>query len=758
MAEGIAGSVAALLLAEAGADVIKIEPAAAPVPYGRAGPRTWNRSKRSVALDLSTVDGRERLHRLLAASDVLIHELSPLKAGRLGVDDASLADRYPRLIASSVLAWPANHPDSERPVDELLAMARLGVCDEQMPMRRDGPVLVRFPLGSWGAVYLAAIGIAARLLSRSETGRAGPAHTSLIQGALVPMGMHWARAENPSPALALGMPKETRGSQATLFACADGVWIHLMKSPDGAPLMQKALAEMGEEAVARANGAAGPSSYGYPNLGANAVAFLTRPSEEWLADLWSHDIPAQPASPFGEVLGDEQARANGYVVDIDDGEAGRITVAGVPLTTDPPCRVKFPAPPAGAHTNEVLAEWQDPASAAHPGRPEPALPPSAPSDRPMRWPLEGVRVLDLGNYLAGPYGPMLLADLGADVIKVESTSGDAMRPIAWAFAGCQRGKRGVALDLKAPQARRALEALVRWADVVHHNVRLPAARRLGIDYESLRPWNPDMVYCHTSSYGPQGPRADWPGYDQLFQAQCGWEWLGAGDGNPPMWHRFGFMDHQCALSSVLATILGLYERKRTGRGQAVAGSLLGAGVLTVSETYLQADGGLAPYATLDGQQTRVEPGYEIIALADGWVAVSARTADQRAALAAVAAVDSPAGAAAALGPRTCDRVLADLDAAGVPAELVRENQRLPFFDDAANQAAGLVATYRSADWGRFEQPGALWYFGDLHVRLELAPPALGEHTVEVLSEVGLDRTEIDDLLAAGVAAARPGTP
>src|SRR5436305_1263984 len=102
MAEGIAGSVAALLLAEAGADVVKIEPAAAPAPYGPAGLRTWNRSKRSVSLDLSSDDGREKLHSLLAGADVLIHELSPLKAVRLGIDDSSLANHYPQLIASSV--------------------------------------------------------------------------------------------------------------------------------------------------------------------------------------------------------------------------------------------------------------------------------------------------------------------------------------------------------------------------------------------------------------------------------------------------------------------------------------------------------------------------------------------------------------------------------------------------------------------------------------------------------------------------------
>jgi crotonobetainyl-CoA:carnitine CoA-transferase CaiB-like acyl-CoA transferase len=740
MAGGIAGSVAALLLAEAGADTVKIERSAAPAHSNLAGARTWNRSKRRVVLDLEREGEVEKLHALLSGADVLIHEFSPAVAAPLGIDDAALAARHPHLIASSVLAWPANHPDAGRPVDELLAMARLGICDEQKAMRRDGPVLVRFPLGTWGAVYLAAAGIAARLLVRARTGQAGPAHTSLVQGALVPMGMHWSRAENPSPPLAMGMPKETGGSQATLFECADGVWIHLMKSPDSAPLMQKALAEMGDNGVAAANDTAGSAPFGYPNRGANAAAFLGRPSQDWLTDLWANDIPVQPALPFGAIYHDEQARANGYVVDLDDPEEGRITVPGLPLTTEPPCRIKSPAPPVGAHTDEVQAEWS----------PRPGPNRSGPAGR---WPLEGVKVLDLGNYLAGPYGPMILADMGADVIKVESTAGDAMRPTAWAFAGCQRGKRGVALDLKSPQARCALEALVRWADVVHHNIRMPAARRLGIDYESLRSWNPEVVYCHTSSYGPDGPRADWPGYDQLFQAQCGWEWLGAGRGNPPMWHRFGFMDHQCALSSVVATILALYRREQTGKGQAVAASLLGAGVLTASETYVGPDGALAPYTTLDADQTRIRPGYEIIEVADGWIAVAAHTPDQADAMQAIAGTSNLAGAAAALRTWTTDQLLADLTAAGVPCERVRLAQRFPFFDDPDNQAAGMVASYRSADWGTFEQPGALWYFGDLDVRLDRAPPALGEHTIEVLTEVGLDRAEIDALLASGTARA-----
>ena len=204
-----------------------------------------------------------------------------------------------------------------------------------------------------------------------------------------------------------------------------------------------------------------------------------------------------------------------------------------------------------------------------------------------------------------------------------------MRGVEWAFTGCQRGKRSIALDLKSPSARPALEALVGWADVVHHNLRMPAVHRLNVDDATLRAIKPDLVYCHTSSYGPVGPRADWPGYDQLFQSSCGWEVAGAGEGNPPMWHRFGFMDHLCALSSLVATLLALYHHEQTGEGMFVAGSLLGAGVMTCSETYVDPDGDLVGVPVLDQAQQRTAPGYEIVELTDGWLAIAAKNDAQR---------------------------------------------------------------------------------------------------------------------------------
>ena len=728
LSDGIAGPVATLLLAEAGADVVAVEPPAGAANRATAGFHTWMRSKRSAVLDLEESADRALLDDLLAAADVVVHNHGPTRARELGLDDATLADRHPQLIVSSILSWPVNHVDADRPVDELLALARLGVLDEQQGYR-DGPIFLRCPIGSWCAAYLGAIGIVARLIARERTGRAGPAHTSLAQGALVPMAMHWRRVERPSPSLAIGMPKAQTG--ASLFESGDGVWLHLMGEPTKSPLFREALAQV------RPDGQRDDPNVLFGMFDGWPEALLLRPSGEWLETFWANDVPVQPALAPGEIFTDEQSRANHYVIEVDHPDFGRIAMAGSPLTVDPPTRVRAFAPALGAHTREVIDEWKP--------RERERVVPSTTAEQ--RWPLEGVKVVDAGGFLAGPLGPMLLADLGADVVKVEATTGEGMRNVEWAFFGCQRGKRGVALDLKAPAARPAVEALLAQADILHHNVRMPAARRLGIDEESVRAINPDIIYCHASSYGPSGPRADWPGYDQLFQSSCGWEVAGAGEGNRPMWHRLGFMDHICAMGSLISTLLALYHRDRTGKTQFVAGSLLGGGVLTCSETYLDANGATVPMPVLDHDQTGISPGYRIVPVTDGWIAIAATTEDELAALRTVAGVD----AADALATRTGDDALAALSAAGVPCEAVRLDQCESFFASADNDAAGMIARYRHVEYGDVQQPGAFWAFGDLDVKLDRAPPGLGEHTVEVLTEVGLDRDTINAMLAEGAA-------
>jgi crotonobetainyl-CoA:carnitine CoA-transferase CaiB-like acyl-CoA transferase len=747
LSSGISGPVAAMLLAEAGADVIKLEPRAGDPMRASPGFRTWNRSKRGIALDLSDAADREVLESLLEGADVLLHGLRPSLAARHRLDDASLAARFPALVVCSVLGYPVGHADAERPGYDILVQARMGLMDEQRG-NRPGPVFLRWPLPSWGAAWLAAIGILARLRARDRSGRGGPAHTSLLQGALAPMMQYWARAERPSPMFAHGLPKNMMSG---LYECGDGVWIHMMGGFDavaGIPLVAEVIAsiEPAELEQARRDIAALQSPPTLTHDPALLVAvFRRRPSAEWLELLWAHDIAVLASARPGDVLREQQARVNGYVTDVEDPELGRLSMAGSPYEAAPAARVRRPAPRLGEHAREVQAE-----------RVRPARERIGPARNPARAageaPLAGVRVLDLGNFLAGPFAPMLMADLGAEVIKLEATTGDQMRPVARSFCGCQRGKRSIALDLKQPAARPVLEELVRRADVVHHNLRYPAARKLRIDYETLRALKPDLVYCHTSSYGPRGERADWPGYDQLFQACSGWEVAGGGPGNPPIWHRMGMMDHQNALASLFATLLALRERERTGRGQFVKSSILGAAVLTMSELYLGPDGALPPFPEIDPGQTGVAPGYRIYRASDGWLAVAALGSERLAALVRAAGARDAAGLEAAIASRKQAELLAALERAGVPAEEVRLEQEQAFLDRPEHRQSRLAVAYPHAQMGTMEQVGAYWNLVDLPLRLDLAPPALGQHTAEILAELGYGAAQLEAWVEAGVAA------
>lgn len=724
MAGGLAGSVAGLLLAEAGADVVKIEPHGGSPLRGQACYAVWNRSKRGVELDLDSE--RAAFDDLVARADVLIHDLSFADAAARGLDDAALRASAPHLIACGVTGFPGGHDDSDLPASDAIVLAAAGIFDEQAAIRRDGPVYLRFPLGSWGAAWLAAIGIVTRLLSARRGGEIGSVRTSLLQGALLPVMMLWRRTHMSA---VTGMPKLYR---ASLAECGDGVWIHLMKAPDDAPLMKAAMDDLGPERVKAFNDAAGPQGPMFPNWGANVAILKTRPSAEWLADFWASDISVQPAVPMGSLYFDEQAAANDYVIDVDDPLLGRTRQPGHPFSVTPPPALRGAAPKPGGAAAAVASDWNL--------RTKPA------ASKRTKHPLEGIKVVDFGNFLAGPLAPMLMADLGADVIKLESTAGDQMRWAEFAFLACQRNKRAIAAELKHPATREIVEKLVADADVVHHNLRMPAAARLGLDYESIRKINPRAVYCHVSSYGPRGPRKDWPGYDQLFQASSGWEYEGAGVDNPPMWHRFGMMDHQGALASLYATLLGLLERERTGEGQFVSASLLGASILTLSETVVGPDGKLTPFARLDAGQFGIGPGDRIYRAADGWMVLQADAKE----LAAFCVAQKTT-------PDALDHAIATLPVAeivrlarehGARAAEVRLDQGAAFFDNSANKRTRLAVTLPHAKHGQLEQPGALWAFEGQELVFNRAPPVLGEHTREILRELGFDDVRIGELEAA----------
>jgi crotonobetainyl-CoA:carnitine CoA-transferase CaiB-like acyl-CoA transferase len=561
------------------------------------------------------------------------------------------------------------------------------------------------------------------LIYRDRGHSGGIANTSMAQGALGPMTMHWYAAETPTPNLEKGLSKDVA---IAIHQCADGKWIHVHYAPDSAPWMAQALAALGPAGIAAANARWG-HNHTAPNFGANKEIIATRPCNEWLAHFWKHDIAAQPAAEFSDIYFDEQARANGYVVEIDDPIFGRTLQPGAPYAVAPAAKSTEGLRPLGADTDFVLRNT----------RPKPQRAAAVTERRAL---LTGLKVLDFGAYLAGPYATMLLSDLGAEVIKIEPCSGDPMRYIESSFCGAQRGKRSVALQLSDIRTRPALEALVKWADVAHYNLRMPAVRKLGLDYKSLCAINPSIITCHVSSYGPVGSRADWPGYDQMFQSSCGWEIENGGEGNAPLWLRFGMTDH---FGAVFALLLAVYHRDRTGKGQNVASSLLGATILSTSETIVHPDGRMEAFPRLNKSQTGVSREHRIYRSLDGWVAVAALSQDEIHAFAHLVTGD----AAEFFSRRTVASLVSALTAAGVPNEAVKENQKNTFLQDPANARAGLTATYPHPVYGRLQQLGAFWDFHDLPVQLHRAPPTIGQHGHEVLSEVGLDSAYVSQLEA-----------
>ena len=223
------------------------------------------------------------------------------------------------------------------------------------------------------------------------------------------------------------------------------------------------------------------------------------------------------------------------------------------------------------------------------------------SEPPLRngpsGPLSGVRVLDLSAYIAGPYGATLLADQGAEVIKIEPPDGDNLRKYpstllaeSRAFIGVNRSKLGLALDLKRPDGLGVLLRLVRDADVLIHNFRPRIPQRLGIDYASLSELNPRLIYCAVSGYGETGPLRDKAGYDQVLQAMTGICTQQGKRGGVPEIVYGSVVDYCAAVLVASGVASALYERERSGKGQHVGVSLLRSALTMQSARLVWAEG------------------------------------------------------------------------------------------------------------------------------------------------------------------------
>jgi crotonobetainyl-CoA:carnitine CoA-transferase CaiB-like acyl-CoA transferase len=391
----------------------------------------------------------------------------------------------------------------------------------------------------------------------------------------------------------------------------------------------------------------------------------------------------------------------------------------------------------------------------------------------MTLALEGVRLIDFGQYLAGPFGPMIMGDLGAEVIKVEPVTGDGMRLATKPFFGCQRGKRDIALNVKDARGLAIALELVRTADVVHHNMTAGVATKLGIDYQACKQVKPDIVYCNTWAYGLEGPLARFGGLDPLYQASSGLEHESAAvhEGNVPLYYRFGMCDASNAMLSVVAVLGALYHRQRTGEGQEVWTSLFDGGAIFTSDAHLV--GGVpAPRPHLDKELMGVSATYRLYRTQDDdWICIAAITDDEFRRLCTVVGVDEiveeprfATGRSRARHRRQLETILEPrfrtktarfwtrtLDDARVPNEVPVDTQggEAPLFD-SDNVELGLVARYAHPLLGEMRQFGELIDFSETPGRVAGPPPLVGQDTRAVLHELGHRDPEVDALIADGV--------
>jgi crotonobetainyl-CoA:carnitine CoA-transferase CaiB-like acyl-CoA transferase len=386
-------------------------------------------------------------------------------------------------------------------------------------------------------------------------------------------------------------------------------------------------------------------------------------------------------------------------------------------------------------------------------------------------PLDGVRVLDLGLAVAGPFGTQLLADLGADVIKVNTLT-DGYWFGSHLAMGCNRGKRSISVNLKDPAGYAALERLVRTADVVHHNMRYDAAERLRVDYETLKAMKPDLIYCHTRGF-EHSSRDGLPGNDQTGAALAGSTFLDGAieNGGRGLWTVCSLGDTGCGFLSAIATVQALYHRDRTGIGQFIDTSILYAHLLNTSMSWVTPDGALSgERPSLDQMHYGWGPLCRLYRTSDGWLCISVMTSPQWLAFCKVIgqphlAVDdrfvdpsvrkTNADALAyelekVFVQRTAHEWFMSLDAAGVPCEVSDPDFVMRLFDDPEFREKGWVTSYEHASVGHMDVFGLLFDFDQTPGVVQGPAPMVGQHSREILRGLGYADVGIDDLVSQGV--------
>ena len=723
----IAGWVAGMLLGDFGAEVVYVPPpgrvGAAEVP----GEAMWHRNKVCSSIDWTSSADLAVLRGLLAGADVCI-------STEAGVSEA-LDLAHPANSRLVHLSVPSCVPLESGGLElDTLASALFGIARRQSSFD-GGPVDSVYPFVLYTQGLWAATTAVAALVEREGSGLGQRIEVDGLHGVLV---THTAALviDPTAPPLDTAVGPGGHSSLYAPYCCSDGQWLFFSATGRFLRAAFEALGVLDVLDDPRINGL--PANLDTPEnrpwvTQAIADAISAKPRDHWLEKISEVGCPVGRVDTRDTWLDHPQSEALGQRKVVTDPIDGDVVMGGtlVELTKTP---AREPAP------RRVVA------SAGLPSWPAQRGGTSAPARETGRGPLDGIRVINLGLFFAGPFAGVLLAELGADVAKVERREGNNNRDGGWHFI---RGQRSLAVDLRDPVGHRAFLELVSKADVVVDNYRPGVLERLKIDYDALASVRPDIITVSVSGFGEVGPLGGRPGMDPILQATSGMMTAQGGE-SAPVFHSIAVNDAAGAGAAALGACLALFNRARKGEGQRARTSLFAASLFMQSGELARYSG--RPPARIGGRDYLGPSATDrFYATWDGHVRLFATNREgfvQAGLLSNASAPDEVAVAEiqAGLGSLSREEALERLTGVGIAAVPARHFGELP--DDDVVTAGKYFAVQDSVDDRRLYVPGRLARFSRTERQDTIRTPGVGEHSRELLAEAGLSPEAIEELVSS----------
>jgi crotonobetainyl-CoA:carnitine CoA-transferase CaiB-like acyl-CoA transferase len=623
---GLPGAIATMVLADNGAEVVKVELPEGDPQRSLAAFAQWHRGKRSVVVDLKTHAGRTRALRLAGRADVMVQSWRPGVAEPLGFGYEELSASNPGLVYCAITGFGPKGALARVQGYEALVAAKAGLLAYS-----DRPRYSAILGASFAASQAALQGILAALYARGTTSGGQKVETSLVQVLSAYDLYGWL-----TPQLTGAMAEAVRSGStyASIMGLvgftSDGRWLQFSN-------FRPHLAAAFLEAIGLTDWYRAATERSEPPEVINETVLRRlheKTLDEWMdIFLLSDDVGVEPYRTPLEAMDHPQMVHNGHVIDVADPVLGKTRQLGPLVRLSATCAAPGRGAPALGEDTEY-AEFPRPTTAA---RPRKAVSSAGP--------LAGVTVLELAWFYAAPFGTALLADLGARVIKIESATGDPHRyqnrlPEFSGVKGLQ-GKESVVVDYRQPEGREILRKLVARADVVMRNYRQQSSLAAGDDYDSLQPINPDQVYLYAAAYGSDGPYTTRPAFAPTMGVaagqrafQLGWR-TALGDARPVTFEEgmaalsvqrsnsggpTANADAAAALVVATAQLLGLVARQRTGKGQYAETTMLCSNAYVVSSEFIDYDG---RQAMAHHDENGVNALYRLYQTRDGWVFLAA---------------------------------------------------------------------------------------------------------------------------------------